>query len=255
MIIFNKEKKVFEIFLSGFNVSSVFQELRDENGNIYGYEALCRIDKDGQHIPTLDFFKYLKEIGEPKSIGVKLLILSMHLKGFRYSEIYSTNTKLFVNITPTFCKSLYQHQGLLEYLLYSIYLDDLKSEQLVLEITETSCPIDSVESFYRGVNYLKSIGLLIAIDDFGTGCSDFSRVAAVKPNYIKVSRELMLYSQVFKTIDIQKLNALSRLDDIILVYEGIESLSQYEFAKTHGAALYQGYLLSKPKQYSVDLYV
>ena len=181
-----------------------------------------------------------------------MLIVNMHLKGVRYSDIYHSKSKIFINMVPDFFKSIYQNEELLQSLVRAILIEGIELNQVVLEITENPCPIDDLVEFYLGVEKLRSKGILIAIDDFGTGYSDFSRVAAIKPHYVKVSRELLLYSQIFKNNELRKLAALSRTDNITLVYEGIEYLEQYEFAKSNGARLYQGYLLSKPVHHAIS---
>ncbi|MFM2598511.1 EAL domain-containing protein [Vibrio fortis] len=252
MIRFNYNSRVFEICFENYVISSAYQELRNELGHVYGHEALCRIKESGIEVAPCKFFEYLKSRSFVEMVELNMLIVNMHLKGFRYSSIYDSRSKLFINMVPSFFKIIYQNEEVLQSLVRAILIEDIKLHQLVLEITESPCPIDDLIEFYLGVDKLRSKGILIAIDDFGTGHSDFSRVAAIKPHYVKVSRELLLYSQIFKNNELRKLAALSQTENITLVYEGIEYLEQYEFAKSNGARLYQGYLLSKPVHHAIS---
>ena len=252
MIRFNYSNRIFEICFENYVISSAYQELRNELGHVYGHEALCRVKKNGIEVAPNTFLEHLESRSFVEMVELNMLIVNMHLKGFRYSSIYNSKSKLFINMLPNFFKIIYQSEELLYSLVRAVLIEDIQLNQLVLEITESPCPIDDLVEFYLGVEKLRNKGVLIAIDDFGTGYSDFSRVAAIKPHYVKVSRELLLYSQIFRNNELKKLAALSLTDNITLVYEGIEYLEQYEFAKNNGASLYQGYLLSKPARHAIS---
>ena len=251
MIRFNSNKRVFEIYYANFVISSAYQEVRNELGHVHGYEALCRVRENGVEVAPNKLFRYLSSRSNYEMIELNMLIVDMHLKGFRYSNIYNSKSKIFININADFILNISKCERKLTNLVNLISVENVHLHQLVLEITENFFPIADLVEAYLSVNRLKDRGFLIGIDDFGTGYSDFSRVATLKPHYIKVSRELLLYSEIFMSDELRKLISLSKINYINLVYDGIEHLEQYEFAKNNGARLYQGYFLSKPIHHAI----
>ena len=249
MIIYNQDEQVFEIQILGYRIQSVYQEIKAESGLIYGFEGLCRATKNGENVSFKKLFSFLEKLDDDLEFKVKFAINVMHIRGFVESEIYDEKIKLFLNFSPCFFRALSKQDRLISDCIKHIHTTGIKLEQIVVEIVEDYCPIDEITNFYDGINKIRSQGVLLAIDDFGTGWSGFSRVAAISPDYIKVSRELLVASQVGLTEELEELKVICRLKSTMLIYEGIECIEQLALAKAFGSNLYQVYYLSFPRKH------
>ncbi|MEF1280686.1 EAL domain-containing protein [Vibrio fortis] len=249
MITYNQDEQVLEIQILGYKIQSVYQEIKTEEGVIHGYEALCRATKNGEGVSPKKLFNFLEKLDDDLEFKVKFAINVMHIRGFIESEIYNEETKLFLNFSPCFFRALSKQDSLINDCVKHILTTGIKLEQIVVEIVEDYCPIDEITNFYDGINKIRSQGVSLAVDDFGTGWSGFSRVAAISPDYIKVSRELLVASQVGLTEELEELKVICGLKNTMLIYEGIECIEQLELAKAYGSNLYQGYYLSFPRKH------
>ncbi|WP_019350530.1 EAL domain-containing protein [Vibrio splendidus] len=252
MITYNKDTKSFEMKILGYTVTSVYQDIKNGIGEVYAYEALCRVSKDNNNIHPKKFFSYLSHLDDELEFRVKFSINLMHIKGFVNSSIYSQETKLFINLTPCFFTSVHNNIYLLDNCTEEISRLGIRMEQIVAEIVEDYCPISNIKSFYKGIELLRGKGVSIAIDDFGTGHSGFSRIAAIKPDYIKVSRELLIEAQkchLEELEELEELKVICEINKVTLIFEGIECSEQLKIARIYGSTLYQGYYLARPKRH------
>ncbi len=90
--------------------------------------------------------------------------------------------------------------------------------------------------------------LKISIDDFGSGINDMSIVDLYAPHIVKLDRELIMdidqnkFKQQFVTQHVQEFHRRK----ILVVAEGIERKEEFEFLKSIGVDLFQGYYLARP---------
>lgn len=255
MLEWNSDNHRYEMAVLGFRVHSVFQSINGSDLSVFGYEALCRVERQGEQVNIKNFFKILEDLGENSEFRLKFLMNIMHLRNFRNSSIYHRETKLFLNLTPCFFKYFSQGQDLDNLYLPQIKEEKVELSQIVVEIVEDYCPLADIESLHKGTEYLKSMGLSFALDDFGTGWSGYSRMAVVKPNYIKVSREMLIefgMSDSKENNPLEELNTITRLQGIKVIFEGIENSYNLETAERYNADYYQGYYLDLPKSYPVN---
>ncbi|OEF94101.1 EAL domain-containing protein [Vibrio splendidus] len=256
MLEWNSEHRRYEMTIAGFKVHSVFQSISDDSQTVFGYEALCRIEKQGEKVNIKRFFKILEGFGEKSEFGFKFFLNIMHLRNFRQSSIYDRDTKLFLNVTPCFFKYFSHEHDLNNLYLPLIEEEQIDLNQIVVEIVEDYCPLADIESLHKGTEYLKSIGISFALDDFGTGWSGYSRMTIVQPNYIKVSREMLIEFGMSESIEnnlLEELNTITSLKGIKVIFEGIENVENYQTADRYGADYYQGYYLDLPKSYPVNM--
>ncbi|MBV5320682.1 MAG: EAL domain-containing protein [Sulfuricurvum sp.] len=123
----------------------------------------------------------------------------------------------------------------------------LKPENLVLEIVETSLMSDIITA-KRVISDLHALGVKIAIDDFGTGYSSLSYILELDIDILKIDQSFIRKIGVDErgpTL-IKSIIALSKIIDVTIVAEGVETAEQKEFLVTQGANELQGYLFAKP---------
>src|SRR2546428_10299546 len=64
----------------------------------------------------------------------------------------------------------------------------LPAHRVAVELIET--PFDDEKRLVAAVEHYRTIGCLIVIDDFGAGYSNFDRIWRLKPDIVKVDREM-----------------------------------------------------------------
>ena len=249
MLEWNSEHRRYEMSVLGFKVHSVFQSINEADQNVFGYEAICRVEMQGAKVNVKRFYKILEDFGEKSEFRFKFFLNIMHLRNFRNSSIYGRDLKLFLNVTPCFFKYFSYGND-----LNSLYLPLIKEEQvdlsqIVVEIVEDYCPLADIESLHRGTEYLRNIGISFALDDFGSGWAGYSRMAVVKPDYLKVSRDMLIEFAMSGSQDdnlLEELNTITTIQGIKVIFEGIENVDNLRAAAQYGADYYQGYHIDFP---------
>jgi EAL domain-containing protein (putative c-di-GMP-specific phosphodiesterase class I) len=153
-------------------------------------------------------------------------------------------SKIFLNIAPS---TLDDGRDMLRTMLKSIDEAGLLREQIVFEIVESEC-IDDVPRLKRALDGLKKSGFRIALDDLGAGYASLQLLGQLRPDYVKLDRELVMGvdNDPFKALIAQKLLETARALGVVTVAEGVESKAQWEWLKAHGGDFAQGYYFARP---------
>lgn len=132
------------------------------------------------------------------------------------------------------------------------YIDRLKDmfpsdRQIVFEVAESEA--------------IKNFGLLlaarerldrsfkIAIDDFGRGYAGLDRLFKMKPDIIKLDRNLIvdIDKDLTKQTFVSGLIQTAKMTNSTVLAEGVETIEEFEVLKKQGVDLIQGFLLHKPE--------
>ncbi|MEO5696243.1 MAG: EAL domain-containing protein, partial [Burkholderiaceae bacterium] len=118
---------------------------------------------------------------------------------------------------------------------------------LTLEITESTL-MEHRESALRALVELSELGVKIGIDDFGTGYSSLAYLSTLPFDCLKIDRSFVIGMDISDdNIEIVRtVISLARSLKKSVVAEGIERVEQLRRLKGLGAAVGQGYLLSRP---------
>ena len=89
---------------------------------------------------------------------------------------------------------------------------------------------------------------MVSLDDVGSGYSGLSLFADLRPDLVKIDRELVSKSAEsdFHRGVCSALINLSKQSGQLVLAEGVETVAQKDFLATHGCTAYQGYLFSPP---------
>ena len=158
-------------------IYSVFQPLIDlKTGDIFGYEALSRLNKYDIIKNPEDLFITAQKFGETarleKICRKKALIRANELQIPGY---------LTINICPSVIKSSNYEKGTTLALIRE--LTNIKNT-IILELTER-CYIENYCLFKKAVDYYRNQGFRIAIDDLGSGNSDLKKLLQIEPYMVK----------------------------------------------------------------------
>lgn len=118
---------------------------------------------------------------------------------------------------------------------------------LELEMTE-SILMSNVSNTMHTLKQLKSMGIKISVDDFGTGYSSLSYLSKFPIDELKVDRSFVMNVPDNRNdaAIAAAIIALARSLGLQVVAEGVETREQSDFLVSHGCAVIQGYLYSRP---------
>ncbi|PWI57736.1 EAL domain-containing protein [Sulfoacidibacillus thermotolerans] len=205
---------------------------------ILGWESLARGPLHSAFAQPLALFEVAERTGH--LLELERICRSEALK----RAILSPIDKLFLNISPYILSDPTFKAGETRIL---IELLGLRPEQIVFEITEHHA-IKDYSAFLQLVNHYRNQGYQIAIDDMGAGYSGLVTLVQVKPDFVKIDRELICGIDKDQT----KQDIVRAIDQICtrfnakVIAEGIETDDELNCLKECKIEFGQGYLLGRP---------
>ena len=228
------------IAFNGFILTSAFQPIYGVgDGRAVGYECLIRsADQDGVILRPSRLFDHLDEA---EIVSLDRTCRTLHLRSF--ASIDPGERILYLNIHPVALIAEARNAKLVR---SRIGYFGLTPERVCIEILEGSCSdegelVDAVAAF-------REMGISIAMDDFGVARSNFDRVAALRPDYVKIDRTLLSDA----VGDEKARRMLPSVIDILhetgarVVVEGVEDASAALVAIEAGADFLQGFYFATP---------
>ncbi|WMJ85607.1 sensor domain-containing protein [Anaerocolumna sp. MB42-C2] len=209
---------------------------------VVSLEALIRWRKPGNGIISPNEFICLAE--ESKliiPIGEWVLDTACRqIKEWHDAGIY--NSSVSVNISVLQLKQPEFIKMVSEILLKT----GLSPEYLQLEITESSY-MEHIHSVEENMKLLKKIGIKVLLDDFGTGYNTLKNLQNFTVDSLKIDRSFVgnIKINVNKVI-VEAIILLGRRIHAEIIAEGVETKEQYEYLKSIGCNIIQGYYFCKP---------
>ena len=129
----------------------------------------------------------------------------------------------------------------------ALRVSGLAPSDLILEITETSLVHDAGEAASE-LNTLKDLQVELALDDFGTGFSSLSHLYEFPIDIIKIDRSFVaaVGTNERRPELVKAIVELGRTLGLMVVAEGVETLTQLEYLRSIGCQRAQGYYFAKP---------
>jgi len=229
-----------ELAWEGVTVTSLFQPIycvRRET--CLGFEALVQArDAPGNHIESEHFFAREHAGGRPL---LDWACRALHLRS--YATVDPGDRSLFINVHPE-AAVLDARRGRDFGELIRYY--GLTPKRVCIEILEQPC---SEERLLReAVEGYRALGASIAMDDFGIGGSNFDRVAALRPDVVKIDKSVLSRS-LGKDKASRALPAMVELLhelEVRVAVEGIENRAGAAAAIEAGADYLQGFYFGRP---------
>ncbi len=213
------------------------------NKRLRGVEALIRWkDAEGKLVSPAMFIPLAEKSGSIISIGDWVLETSVS-KFMEWKKRYDYDMILSVNISSI----QYKRPDFVTKVISTINRNDMKPEELELEITE-SVLIDDIKTVVEKMEELRDFGVKISIDDFGTGFSSLSYLKGLPADTLKVDKSFIdsILNDESTRIITQAVIEMAGKLGYETVAEGVETEEQMELLKSLGCDIIQGYYLSKP---------
>ncbi len=211
-----------------------------ETNQLVGIEVLARWPaEDGRFIFPNEFIRVVEEAG---------LITEMTLSLARQTFDWMTTTgfeHLIVSLNLS-AHSL-DDEDFPRQLQYLVEEYELDTEQIMLELTETSAQNLSVSTL-DSLTRLSLRGFQLSMDDFGTGYSSVAALTRMPFNELKVDQEFvakMIESERARAV-VDMVVALGKRLQMKVTAEGVEDQETLEALHQIGCDLVQGYHLGRP---------
>ncbi|HYO79483.1 MAG TPA: EAL domain-containing protein, partial [Thermoanaerobaculia bacterium] len=119
----------------------------------------------------------------------------------------------------------------------------------VFELTERAA-IEDYAQFRELLNEFRQKGIEVAIDDAGSGYASLEAIAALAPDYLKITKSLVstLADEPIKQDLVKMLVELGGKVGAKTLAEGIETEEEYATCRDLGIDLIQGYYFAHPQE-------
>lgn len=151
---------------------------------------------------------------------------------------------VFINFTPS---SIYDPNSCLRSTIQVINECGFDRSKVVFEVIETD-KVSSVDHLRAILKSYRDSGFRVALDDVGSGYSTLNMLSQLRPDIIKIDRELIdrVDEDIYKQAIVSKLIDLAKQIGIEVVAEGIERQQELDFLVDRGVDYVQGFLLGRP---------
>ncbi len=209
---------------------------------VFGHEALIR----ARHPETGDI------IGAGPIIGAATRLKLEHVldQRARQSAIRNAaalnlpNLRFFINFMPN---TIYDPEVCLRTTMETAQECGMEASKLVFEVVETES-IPDMKRLRVILDYYRSRGVGTAVDDMGAGFSSLQYLTALRPDYVKLDRDLVVKAE-HEFVACQNLDLIittAKRLGIQVIAEGIETESQMRMCRDAGADFLQGFLFGRP---------
>ena len=213
-----------------------------QTGRVFGAEALLRWQHPflGRVAPPI-VVTLADDIGQIDHLGLHILSLACSQRS-AWRDVLPDDFVISVNLSPRQLLDREFHQKVIDIL----HREHLPPSTLELEITESTMLLPDVNAI-GNLKRLRELGVKVALDDFGMGHTSLHYLRELPLDTVKIDRSLADVSPGSVNEHIVKSIAnLSRMLDLSLVVEGVESEQQLRCLSAIGCNRFQGYFFSRP---------
>lgn len=220
-------------------LTAYFQPIvRLDTRRIEGFEALCRVPREGGGmLPPAEFIPIAEETGLIDDILLRMLALACA----QTAQWREQHPNLYVSVNVS-GRSL--HPGLVDEVAQTLTRHGLPPSGLKLELTE-SVLVDTASVGAQVVHGLSELGVGIYIDDFGTGYSSLSYMHKFAIECLKIDRSFVSALDGHRMPSIvETIIDLSNRVNARVIAEGIETEVQLEALRGLRCNFGQGFRFS-----------
>ena len=222
-------------------VTTMFQPIVHAKDNrIFGYEILTRGPANSSFRNSDMLFSFARE--SKLAWALEAIALEGALRRLR--EVDLLDRKFLLNLeAEMFGESEFRIHEMVSY--FSEHRGNF-----VFELTERAA-IEDYAVFRRLLDEFREKGIEVAIDDAGSGYASLEAIAALAPDYLKITKGLIsaLPKEPIKQDLVKMLVELAGKTGAKTLAEGIETVEEYEACKELGIDLMQGYYIAHPHEH------
>ena len=221
-------------------VTTLFQPIvRAQDGTVFGYEILTRGPSNSSFRNSDMLFSFAREA----KLAWALEAISLEGALRRLRQVDFSDRKFLLNLeAEMFGESEFRiHE------MVSFFAEN--RGHFVFELTERAA-IEDYAQFRELLDEFRAKGIEVAIDDAGSGYASLEAIAALAPDYLKITKGLVstLKQEPIKQDLVKMLVDLAGKINAKTIAEGIETVEEYQTCRELGIDLLQGYYLAHPQQ-------
>ncbi len=220
-------------------VTTLFQPIvRARDVTVFGYEILTRGPAHSSFRNSDMLFSFARE--SKLAWALENIALDCALRRLRQMDL--RDRKFLLNLeAEMFGEELKLHD------MVNFFASHRGA--FVFELTERAA-IEDYKVFRGLLEEFRQKGIQIAIDDAGSGYASLEAIAALSPDYLKVTKSLVstLASEPIKQDLVRMLVDLASKINATTLAEGIETQEEFETCRDLGIDLIQGYFFAHPRE-------
>jgi EAL domain-containing protein (putative c-di-GMP-specific phosphodiesterase class I) len=223
--------------------SSHMQPIVDASEQIIGFEFLLRPAEQGRPFSAYELFEVARDTGLHSFLDRTARIAAIETS----AVLLPHGVKRFVNFLPS---SIYNPEYCLTHTFETIERLSLDPKDFVFEVVETE-QIQHMSILQHIFEVYRSHGMSVALDDVGAGFSTIEVMNRLEPDFVKIDRSLVDHcdQDLTKQQQIIDIVEMSRQFGGRVLAEGIERIEEFDFCRSVGIDLAQGYYFGKPTAY------
>lgn len=208
------------------------------DGAVVAHEALLRGRVDGREVGGGDLFFLAESAG-----WLDRLDRIARETAIRSAAGWLGGADLYVNSNPA---AVYRPQVCLAGTERAVHDSGLSPAQLVFEVVESHAITDRGH-LMSVLEHHRSLGWRVALDDVGAGWSSLALVSAVRPDVVKLDKELVArLTDSGPRAVARSVISLAHGLGAVVVAEGVESERVADEVRELGADLGQGWFFGRP---------
>ena len=212
-----------------------------DTGRVRGVEALARWhDSRRGWIAPDTFIPVAEQHGLIRELTLRVMDAAMRQTALW--NRHGLDLSIAINVSPL----LLERGELVQEISDLQQEHDLRAEQIVLEVTESSLPRELAVAL--GVlTRLRLRGFRLSLDDYGTGFSSMQQLARIPFTELKIDRTFVHGAHERDSLQVILRSALEMASQLGIetVAEGVECLQDWRLLRQYGCKLAQGWLLAK----------
>ncbi len=209
--------------------------------SVFAHEALLRgRGWGGAQLEPLAILEFAREAGQLEQLDLAACCCAIH-----ESAYLKAGSTVFVNFSPAMMENA---DRCLRSTLNAVQAAGLTPDRFVFEVIEAD-RIDDARHLKSVLDRYRGDGFRVALDDMGAGWSTLNLVHRLRPDFIKLDRELIrdIDRDRVKDLIATKLLEIGRGLGIRTIVEGVETPEELQWARSRGADFVQGFLIARPE--------
>jgi EAL domain-containing protein (putative c-di-GMP-specific phosphodiesterase class I) len=228
-----------------FPFSMAFQPVIDlERRRIDAYEALVRGPAGEGAGQVLAQLTPENRYAFDQACRVKAIELATELGFGGGAPSVGANCRLNINFLPN---AVYEPAACIRLTLEAARRTGFPLDRITFEIVEQE-ELSKEPHLKRIIEEYKRHGFQVALDDFATGYSGLARLAALRPDIVKLDRVLIqeIQHDPVRRAIAAAMVTLCREIGVKLVFEGVETAEEVAALRAVGARFMQGFYFARP---------
>jgi EAL domain-containing protein (putative c-di-GMP-specific phosphodiesterase class I) len=211
-----------------------------DTSRVFAHEALLRCTgRNGEPLEPLTILQNAREAGLYEELDLAACRCAI-----REAARLPPSVTVFVNFSPAMMSDA---ESALRATVSAVDAAGLAPERFVFEVVEAD-RIENASHLKDVLDAYRKDGFRVALDDLGAGWSTLNLVHRLRPDFIKLDRELIREVNVDRVKDLiaSKLLEIGHGLGIGTIVEGVETPQELQWARARGADFVQGFLIAKP---------